>query len=215
MSDVSSSLDVAAALRTKRLKREQRRACPDVGTFDGPRCELLAQLVYPLSPAAFLKQHWRKCALAVHGGRQRFAALIRERLHGLSVAKLVADSPSEEIHVWFRTAAGNESMKTPDREAALTCHRAGGSLYFRAPADASELLVTALSQQLGLSFGALYPDGAPRSEVHSTSATHTHTAAAPPPPPPTTHHDPLLSPTTSTTISTITRWRPSSLEGAT
>ena len=206
--------DVAPTLRTKRLKREQRRACPDVGTFDGPRCELLAQLVYPLSPAAFLKQHWRKCALAVHGGRQRFAALIRERLHGLSVAKLVADSPSEEIHVWFRTAAGNESMKTPDREAALTCHRAGGSLYFRAPADASELLVTALSQQLGLSFGALYPDGAPRSEVHSTSATHTHThpsttaAAANHPPRP-------LSPSTSTTISTITRWRPSSLEGAT
>ena len=151
-----------------------------------------------LSPAAFLKKHWRKCALAVHGGRQRFAALIRERLHGLSVAKLVADSPSEEIHVWFRTAAGNESMKTPDREAALTCHRAGGSLYFRAPADASELLVTALSQQLGLSFGALYPDGAPRGEVHPPKHTHTHTHTHtrthtrthttiyphPPPPPP-------------------------------
>lgn len=203
-----------ATVRTKRLKREQRRACPAVGTFDGPRCELLAQLVYPLSPAAFLKQHWRKCALAVHGGRQRFAALIRERLHGLSVAKLVADSPSEEIHVWFRTAAGNESMKTPDREAALTCHRAGGSLYFRAPADASELLVTALSQQLGLSFGALYPDGAPRSEVHSTSTTHTHphtstTAAA-------ANHPPRpLSPITTTAISTITRWRHSSLERAT
>jgi hypothetical protein len=210
MADVAG----AAVVRTKRLKREQRRACPDVGTFDGPRCELLAQLVYPLSPAAFLKQHWRKCALAVHGGRQRFAALIRERLHGLSVAKLVADSPSEEIHVWFRTAAGNESMKTPDREAALTCHRAGGSLYFRAPADASELLVTALSQQLGLSFGALYPDGAPRSEVHGSSTTHTHpptsttAAAASQPPRP-------LSPTTTTAISTITRWRPSSLERAT
>ena len=213
MADVSR--DVACPLRTKRLKREQRRACPDVGTFDGPRCELLAQLVYPLSPAAFLKQHWRKCALAVHGGRQRFAALIRERLHGLSVAKLVADSPSEEIHVWFRTAAGNESMKTPDREAALTCHRAGGSLYFRAPADASELLVTALSQQLGLSFGALYPDGAPRSEVHSTSATQTHTRQhhhrRRRQPPTTTP----LSPSTSTAINTIPRWRPSSLERAT
>ena len=175
---VGRDMSVSVPVRTKRLKREQRRACPDVGTFDGNRCELLAQLVYPLSTAAFLKRHWRKCALAVHGGRQRFAALIRERLHGLSVAKLLADSPSEEIHVWFRTAAGNESMKTPDREAALTCHRAGGSLYFRAPADASELLVTALSQQLGLSFGALYPDGAPRGEVHPS--TH--------PPTPTPHH---------------------------
>ena len=35
-----------------------------------------------------------------------------------------------------------------DPDAALACHRAGGSLYFRAPAEASELLVTALSQQL-------------------------------------------------------------------
>ena len=155
-------------VRSKRLTKAQRRACPTVGAFDGPRCELLAQLVHPLSPAAFLRKHWRKRALAVHGGRQRFAALANERLHGLSVPRLVADSPSEEVHVWFRTATGaNESLKTPDREAALTCHKAGGSLYFRAPADASELLVTALSQQLGLSFGALYPDGAPRSEVET------------------------------------------------
>ena len=47
-----------------------------------------------------------------------------------------------------------------DPAAALTCHASGGSLYFRAPVSASELLTTALSQQLGLSFGALYADGA-------------------------------------------------------
>ena len=41
-----------------------------------------------------------------------------------------------------------ESFKTEDAEAALACHRAGGSLYFRAPVSASELLTTALSQQL-------------------------------------------------------------------
>ena len=156
-------------VRTRRLKRAERRACPAVGVVDASgQCPLLAQLVHPLSPSSFFQRHWRQRALAVHGGRRRFAALIRDRLHGLALRRLVADSPSEEIHVWFRTAAGtNESMKTADRAAALTCHGAGGSLYFRAPEVASELLVTALSQQLGLSFGALYPDGAPRSEVET------------------------------------------------
>ena len=159
----------ANPVRTRRLRRAERRACPAVGAIDASgQCPLLAQLVHPLSPSSFFQRHWRQRALAVHGGRRRFAALIRDRLHGLALRRLVADSPSEEIHVWFRTAAGaNESMKTADRAAALTCHGAGGSLYFRAPEVASELLVTALSQQLGLSFGALYPDGAPRSEVET------------------------------------------------
>ena len=105
------------------------------------------------------------------------AALVRERLYGLSVPRLLGESPSEEVHVWFArrgAGGGNESIKTPDRDAALACHRAGGSLYFRAPAEISDLLVTAASQQTGLSFGALYADGAPRSEVETfiTRAGH-------------------------------------------
>ena len=64
-------------------------------------------------------------------------------------------------------------MQTPPD--ALACHRAGASLYFRAPAEASELLVTALTQQLGLSFGALHHDGAPRSEVETFVSRAGHT----------------------------------------
>ena len=40
--------------------------------------------------------------------------------------------------------------------------------------SASELLTTALSQQLGLSFGALYADGAPRSEVETFASRAGH-----------------------------------------
>ena len=36
-----------------------------------------------LSPAAFLKRHWRQKALAVHGSRKRTHPLARELLHGL------------------------------------------------------------------------------------------------------------------------------------
>ena len=36
----------------RRINREQRRECPQVGVYTGERVELLAQLCYPLSPAA-------------------------------------------------------------------------------------------------------------------------------------------------------------------
>lgn len=103
-------------------------------------------------------------------------------LHGLSLPKLLEDSPSDAIHVWVaqslapkgvpRRAA--DSFKTEEPAAALTCYRAGASLYFRAPEELSELLVTALSQQLGMSFGAIYPDGAPRSEVETFASRAGH-----------------------------------------
>jgi len=116
-----------------------------------------------------MARNWQRCAFAVHGPAARYEALSQERLHGLKLRSLALDSPSEEIHCWMtsQVGAGNESFKTSDPEAALACHRAGGSLYFRAPPEASELLVTALSQQLGMSFGALHSDGAPRSEVET------------------------------------------------
>ena len=113
-------------------------------------------------------------ALLVHAPRRRLRALSRELLHGLSLRKLLHDTPSEEVHVWFGGGGGNTSIKVADPEAALTCHASGGSLYFRAPVSASELLTTALSQQLGLSFGALYADGAPRSEVETFASRAGH-----------------------------------------
>jgi hypothetical protein len=164
------------AVLVRRLNREQRRECPAVGVEgDDGRCELLAQLCHPLTPERFFRRHWRSRALAVHGGRRRFAALIRKHLLDLKLSKLLEASPSEEIHVWFAASqqgadqshGANESIKTPDPQVAIACHRAGGSLYFRAPPEASELLVTAVSQQVGMSFGALYADGAPRSEVET------------------------------------------------
>ena len=163
-----------SSVRTRRLTRAQRRTCPGVGVFCGERCPLLAQLTYPLSPSDFLRRHWRRRALLVHAPRRRLRALSRELLHGLSLRKLLHDTPSEEVHVWFGGGGGNTSIKVADPEAALTCHASGGSLYFRAPVSASELLTTALSQQLGLSFGALYADGAPRSEVETFASRAGH-----------------------------------------
>ena len=164
-----------ASLTVARLTASDRTSCPDAGTSspDG-RTALLAQLCHPLTPSQFFKRHWRSRALAVRGHKKRFAALVQEHLFDLRLGRLLRASPSEEIHVWFARAGGNESLKVPSAEAALACHRAGGSLYFRAPVSASELLTTALSQQLGLSFGALYADGAPRSEVETFASRAGH-----------------------------------------
>ena len=170
----SSSTEESLVVR-RRLRRDLRRTAPAVGVFDGERCELLAQLCHPLTPGTFLKRLWRRRCMVVHGGSRRFHALKREQLHNLSLPKLLAESPSEEISVWFTTSSGgNESVKVTDHGAALGCHRAGGSLYFRAPEELSQFLVSALSQQVGLSFGALYPEGAPRSEVETFVSRQGH-----------------------------------------
>ena len=129
-------------VRSRRLNQAQRRACPPVCVFTGDRCELLAQLCYPVTPEAFMRNTWQQRALAVHGPSKRMEAMTRELLHGLVLRKLLRHTPSEDIHVWFAARTGgasNESFKTPDAEAALSCHRSGGSLYFRAPPELSEL----------------------------------------------------------------------------
>ena len=164
---------------------EERDPAPSVGAFDGRRLPLLAQLVHPLAPHKFVQAVYRQRVYATHSSARRFEPLV-ERLHRLSLARLLQDTPSEAIHVWVSGRLGGrpgeqsgggraESFKTEDAEAALACHRAGGSLYFRAPEEVSDLLVTALSQQLGMSYGALHPDGAARSEVETFASRAGHT----------------------------------------
>ena len=101
--------------------------------------------------------------------------------HSLAVARVPGATPAEGSIVGLGTArAGtaaaaprgwgaapprNKSFCVGDVGAALSCYEAGASLYFRAPVEASELLTTALSQQLGLSFGALHADGS-RAGAH-------------------------------------------------
>ena len=99
-----------SSVRTRRLTRAQRRTCPGVGVFCGERCPLLAQLTYPLSPSDFLRRHWRRRALLVHAPRRRLRALSRELLHGLSLRKLLHDTPST------KKEAGSTLWKQPRYE---------------------------------------------------------------------------------------------------
>ena len=177
-------LVMAPPVVSRTLSSRERRDCPPVGDFDAAgHCALLSQLVYPLSPADFRGRHWRSCALAVHGPAERIEGLGERMLHQLSLRRLLDATPSEEIHVWLRAnrdpqhatasaangasrSAANKSFTVAETSAALSCYESGASLYFRAPPEASDLLVTALSQQLGLSFGAVRPG--PHTKPHQT-----------------------------------------------
>ena len=121
---------------------------PPIGVFTGRRCDLLSQLCHPLSPARFKRLHWRRKGFVAHGPSTRLHNFSRDHLCGLSLRGLLTETPSEQIHVWFTSphGGGNQSFKVGDADAAISCHKAGGSLYFRAPPPAADLLVTALSQ---------------------------------------------------------------------
>ena len=123
-------------------------ASPPIGVFTGRRCDLLSPLCHPLSPARFKRLHWRRKGFVAHGPSTRLHNFSRDHLCGLSLRGLLTETPSEQIHVWFTSphGGGNQSFKVGDADAAISCHKAGGSLYFRAPPPAAELLVTALSQ---------------------------------------------------------------------
>jgi hypothetical protein len=52
-----------------------------------------------------------------------------------------------------------DSFELDNHKSALTCHAAGASLYFRAPAELERNFVTAMSNAVGMNFAAMYPNG--------------------------------------------------------
>ena len=110
-------MEATPRVKVRRLTKSRRRECPPVCVVtEGGRCALLEQICYPLSPAVFLGRYWRTNAHVVHGPRRRIEMLAREMMHGLALPRLLQETPSDEIHVWFATPAGNESFKTSDAE---------------------------------------------------------------------------------------------------
>ena len=102
----------------RHLSPSEMRRAPEVGVFDGSRCELLHQLCYPLSTTSS-QVRLAPRALAVHGPPERPLRLQRSSC-SLSLARLPRSTPSEQISVWFSSSSGggNESFKTSDPEAA-------------------------------------------------------------------------------------------------
>eukprot|EP00808_Paulinella_micropora_P018977 g36845.t1 len=131
----------------------------------------LADFLYPMPVEAWRKDYWHKKAFAVAGPGllARFSDLMAQ-MHDLDLEKLVEDTPTERIFVWMQRGQQEGKLKSfevDNTHAALTCHAAGGSLYFRAPAEVSKLLVRSFNRATGLNFGGVYPNGDLKGEVET------------------------------------------------
>ena len=150
---------------------------------------LLAALAWPLSAADFLQQCFRRKAVATVAPagsaalRPRTAAAAAA-LCGLDLEAMLTETASERLFVWMRGAAASAdervaSFEVDEPRAAMICHEAGGSLYFRSPQAMVEPWVGRLGAELGLNFGAVYSqpqEELPQKgeiEVFATRAGHT------------------------------------------
>lgn len=146
------------------------------------QADFLTLFAWPLKRQSFMDEYWQLKALLIKGGgAQRLdQSLVSEYLCDLDVDQLLEQSPSESIHVWLGGTATNktgkvESIKVSEAEVALSCHRAGGSLYFRAPQPLADALISAAFMSLGASFSGWQPDGSMRGEVETFVSCAGHT----------------------------------------
>lgn len=169
-------------------RRDTDDLCASIDTSTQPhdRWNVLSAFLGPsLSRRDFLERFWTK--ETYHGGaKTKESVLLLKRilhdpvcgLESLDVRSLVESTPSPQIHVWVKRTSANASPLnsiTVDADVAFTLHQAGASLYFRAPQDLEDALVTPLQRELGLHFGGVYPDGDRRSEVETFVSTRGHT----------------------------------------
>ncbi len=129
---------------------------------------LLRDFVAPMSPQAFMKDvYGRKCLVVHGGGTARLMELEDAWFCGLDLRELLDETASERIFVWMRQVADGSiaSVEVDTPEAALTCHGAGASLYFRSPQEASDVLVAAMSRDVGMAFGSVHASGDVKGEI--------------------------------------------------
>lgn len=142
----------------------------EVARLDG---DFLTRFVAPMAVQEFMDLHWEKRALLIKCKDSRLD--LDQWFHSGDVSQLLDVTPSERVHVWLaRTAQEQGNVVTgmvesfqADADQALSCHRAGASLYFRAPPVPSAALVSGALASLGPTFAARQPDGSVRGEVET------------------------------------------------
>jgi hypothetical protein len=87
--------------------------------------------------------------LIVRGSEDRLTWL-KDALYDFDVSEILEKTASEEIHVWVRDSHDDKvsSMKVPDAKQAELLHRAGHSLYCRAPRELENLVVPKILRDL-------------------------------------------------------------------
>lgn len=163
--------------RVTQPSTDATRICWEKGPASGkpltPKCShrvLLERILSPISTKQFLQDVWAQRALAIAGPTSRLKPLTDEFLFGMDLGALVANSPSEQVHCWVRSSGSKkeplESLKV-DEDTALTLYKAGASLYFRAPQNLADLLVSKIATALGMAFTSQGPGGNLRGEIET------------------------------------------------
>jgi hypothetical protein len=143
-----------------------------------PGPSLFRSFLHPLPIASFLSAHFpSRCVALLGGGAQRLAPLL-PLFHGLDLAALLADTPSDAVSAWLRAPTGAIKTLRLDAEGAATAHACGASLYFRSPQAAADALVPPLALALGVPPPAAFHapgQAAPRGEVEVFASRAGHT----------------------------------------
>lgn len=117
----------------------------------------LAAFVHPITPKYFLSDYFaRKCAV-FRGTAASAASFVDSFAAGGDVEELASATASDAVHCWLRTSAGAiETVRVPAGSDAMVLHRAGASLYFRAPKTFESAFVPAAADGIGLARGGYY-----------------------------------------------------------
>lgn len=122
-----------------------------------PDTIFLSSFVHPLTSKRFISEYFGRKCVVFRGSPTSSSEFVEAFLSSGDVESLASSTASEAVHCWLRTAAGSiETVRVPSASDAMVLHRAGASLYFRAPKEFENAFVPALSDGLGLGRGGYY-----------------------------------------------------------
>ena len=143
----------------------------------------MKQLLWPLNIDEFMREYWKKRVFSTKlESGARFNKLIKNLLFDLNLTELMENTSSDSIHVWMKELSSNEndsnkpstkqlsSFTMEDPSTVMTIWNSvekAISLYFRAPPEASHLLVESATKELGLNFGGYFPDENLKGEIET------------------------------------------------
>ncbi|KAL0483700.1 hypothetical protein AKO1_013954 [Acrasis kona] len=148
---------------------------PQIDPSDG----VLESFLHPIKIDEFMDTFWKKRAFVsaspnLKAAKKRIGHICEAFLHDLQLEELIEDTSSDRPFVWMRDVDDTSSdkpltsMALESTESAMICHKAGGSLYFRAPPLCEKAFLSQITMELGINFAAVFPsDGAQKAEIET------------------------------------------------
>lgn len=124
----------------------------------------ISSLIWPISTETFLSTYYTKHPLASHvtGLERRVNRLqrLQKEMHDFDIPSLIKEAT--RVVVWMkdlRTGRMNYVDLPQDPQIALACYHSGHSLYFNPPIEFQRRYISAICDDLGMSFGATMDGG--------------------------------------------------------